>query len=464
MQLLFQFQCYDCGADRAEKCIDQFNSQVYALLSKSLATNSMLIVMLKKRLFAAQPGKYEAVTERRRRAPNSIHMDHHTEAHRKFYDKSHCTRPAAREYLWCDLSDHSQLMCNTRADTHRSDLNDLAIMYKCNLSSTKMDGAATIDVANKWRTTEFSKRASQLGSKPAKASLKVVNRSPLTADHRANLLKIFIKYLLIMNCIVGFAAGNLMSRNVGNDLSSKLNQTDTATIPINASADRTTSSPLILPSIMSSNPSQVSGQDAGRNKHPADAMASGYVSDEPANPFKLPSGEENSSDDLSKCVACQFREQLKAHNLASIKMHILARLSMTHPPNITGRPHISEQILQTFYQSNDFRYIRIRNDSDYADSQNEDEGDDFNEMQADDPNVSTSKHQHHHLHEYHRNGGMKSGMHEQHHHHQSSYHHYNRRSRYTTHYLTATQLKFRTLAAAQCTTLVRSFNDRRQNL
>lgn len=270
----------------------------------------------------------------------------------------------------------------------------------------------------------------------AKPSLKIVQRSPLTSAHRANLMHIYIKYLLILNCLMCFANGNLMSRNMGNDLSSKHNQSNAElllTTPLNNSSTSignnrkgilTTTSPLIPHSILSSSnrsqfqspPSQ--SQESERIKqllhqHAQEALTSNsYISDEPPGTYKMPNGDD-SSEEFSRCTSCQFREQLKAHNLASIKMHILARLSMTHPPNITGRPHISEQILQTFYENNDFRYIRVRNDS----------IDEMNEMQGDDPNASNGQHQHHHLHEYHRNGGIKTGLHEQHH------HHHNRHSR-----------------------------------
>lgn len=335
----------------------------------------------------------------------------------------------------------------------------------------------------------------------AKVSLKFVHRSPLSIIHRASLLPIFIKYLLILNCFVCFASGNLMARNIGNDLSSKHNHSnpiDSATTGAgatpsihnnnnsssNGSRKGTTMSPLILQSLISNNRSQlfqsasqqssssgsnssssgsISNAESARarqflQQHAQDALASGYVSDEPVSSFKVANADEvhSGSEEFSRCASCQFREQLKAQNLASIKMHILARLSMTHPPNITGRPHISEQILQTFYQNNDFRYIRIRNGSNGASSPFLTD-DDLNEMQGDDPNVSMGnpKHQHHHVHghehehehEYRGNvdsggsvggGGqdglinsdIKSELNEQHHHHQSSYHHHNRHTRY----------------------------------
>lgn len=373
-------------------------------------------------------------------------------------------------------------------------------------------------------------------STSAKLSLKFVHRSPLSIIHRANLLPIFIKYLLILNCFMCFVSGNLMARNIGNDLSSKHqsnhtnpidstvtvgmaapvagttpyinnnnnNDNSSSNSPLhnNGSRKGTTMSPLILQSLISNNRSQlfqsasqlssgvgngggggggISSSSSSRSssnsdissgsgiisansaeserakqflqQHAQDPLTSGYVSDEPVSSFKVANADEASSEEFSRCASCQFREQLKAQNLASIKMHILARLSMTHPPNITGRPHISEQILQTFYQNNDFRYIRIRNGSNGggggggSNSNPFFTDDDLNEMQGDDPNVSmgNQKHQHHHLRSHEYRGASDSGdggggggggivggggNDEQHHHHQSSYHHHNRHTRY----------------------------------
>lgn len=259
------------------------------------------------------------------------------------------------------------------------------------------------------------------------------------------------------------ASGNLMSRNVGNDLSSKHNQTgvETVTSQLNGSASTvidaanggsgrkgilTTASPLILHSIISNNRSQfmtppAPNQRVSRNNnnnnnnhhhlhHQQPATAAAAAAAAAAQDINYDNyGSDSGSEEYTRCASCQFREQLKAQNLASIKMHILARLSMTHPPNITGRPHISEQILQSFYQNNDFRYIRIRNGSggndDYSGTHNEDDDDDdMNEMQGDDPSVTNNKHQHHHI--YNRNGGIKSGHEQQHHHHKPpQYYHQN---------------------------------------
>ncbi|XP_055312602.1 uncharacterized protein LOC129574537 [Sitodiplosis mosellana] len=398
---------------------------------------------------------------------------------------------------------HNELPCNEQQNyntkTHRNNLSAAAIdadieqeqkqEQPCNLFSTKLAGenrtiatATTVTVArcdvhvdgNKPNAKQSNgghtmSAPSSSSSTLKNASLKPVqhHRSPSLSlstviVHRSNRLNIFIKYLLILNCFVCVASGNLMSRNVGNDLSSKHNQTsvDTATTQLNGSASTlidavnggggvggggvsgrrgmlTTASPLLLQSIMSSNrsqfmappmPNQKNGRSNSNNHHhlhhqqPATAAAAAVAAAQDVN---YDNYGDSGSEEFTRCASCQFREQLKAQNLASIKMHILARLSMTHPPNITGRPHISEQILQSFYQNNDFRYIRIRNGSgaggsdDYSSAQNEDDDDDdMNEMQGDDPRVTNNKHQHHH-HIYNRNGGIKSGLHEQHHHHQS---------------------------------------------
>lgn len=414
----------------------------------------------------------------------------------------HFSNPAdddAYRYLWSDTatiphqSNHSnQLVCSKRyINIHRDDnhnaIANILHKQKCNSFSTKLAGESTVRTtesallfdnsgdgvkgcdcslpfANSLNKQQMANENENRNNKlhgnttslPHKTSLKHVNRSPLTIVHRSNLLQIFIKYLLILNCFVCVASGNLMSRNIGNDLSSKHNQTnvETATTSLNGTTlingrskpILTTSSPLILHSIMSSNRSLFPGSDmqsqenANGQRQPKhfphlhltpEAMPPAHYASDAANPHQMPSSDDNSGEDVTRCASCQIREQLKAQNLASIKMHILARLSMTHPPNITQRPKISEQILENFYQNNGFRYIRVRNDSnEFGAFQRDDIDDGVNEMQGDDPNASANKHQHHHMHEYHRNGGIKSGLHEQHHHHASSYHHINRNSRY----------------------------------
>lgn len=372
------------------------------------------------------------------------------------------------------LSNYSKLLCNDQQiyniKTHRNNLNaaqiDADIEQKqkqpYNLSSTKLAG--TIETATMVTVAhgkQYANKSMKMMAPSKKASPKYVQHRSTSSSsasssslssflsssstvivHRANLLNIFIKYLLILNCFVCVASGNLMSRNVGNDLSTKHNQTsvETANTQLNSSNAMidtnggrkgmlTTASPLILQSIMSNNRSQFiappSNQKNGRSNsnhhhlhHQQPATA--------AQDVNYDNYGDSGSEEFTRCASCQFREQLKAQNLASIKMHILARLSMTHPPNITGRPHISEQILQSFYQNNDFRYIRIRNGSggaggsdDYS-AQNEDDDDDMNEMQGDDPSITNNKHQHHHIYNRNGNGGVKSGLHEQqqHHHHQ----------------------------------------------
>lgn len=307
-------------------------------------------------------------------------------------------------------------------------------------------------------------------------------------SHSTHLLKRFFRYLLIVNCFVCFVNGDLMTRNIGSGYTNNIhnqsaiggihNQTTHQTNKLIT----TSSSPIILSSIISNNRNQFANtslktpnhhqqhqhqrqqqiqdkiqnqsnlhdmrktheNDESRKQHfhqHRDLVPSAYVSDEPIDPYKTANRNDDSNEEFSRCPSCQFREQLKAHNLASIKMHILTRLSMTQPPNITGRPHISEQILQSFYQNNDFRYIRIRNNSNYDDEydKNDENRTNMNDMQGDDPMATINgysetehEHQHHHMHDYHRNN-MKTGFHDiqhqPHHHHHNNFHH-NRHSNY----------------------------------
>lgn len=251
----------------------------------------------------------------------------------------------------------------------------------------------------------------------------------------SEFLKILFQYAMLFNCLTQLVSGNLMTRNVGNDIGndhnnqSAIDQNQTAFMANRLSM--TTAMPNILAPIETNNRTQfgnvmgsVQQQSGGGGDGDGDGGdqrqqqqqqqhfkfqqyqdTMGFAADESSNP------NEESGEEYSRCPACQFREQLKAHNLASIKMHILHRLSMEKPPNITGRPHISENILQHFYQTKDFRYIRIRNNS-FDDSSSD-------EMQGDDPAAS---HQHHYIH------GGKSGL-QPHHHHQTSYHGHHHLSR-----------------------------------
>lgn len=95
--------------------------------------------------------------------------------------------------------------------------------------------------------------------------------------------------------------------------------------------------------------------------------------------------------EINGCRSCQMREQLKQHNLASIKMHILARLAMSQPPNITKLPPISEQIIQSFYSQNGWRYMRKNSKAEFDTIERQGRRNyhssdpDVNDMQGDDP-------------------------------------------------------------------------------
>lgn len=144
----------------------------------------------------------------------------------------------------------------------------------------------------------------------------------------------------------------------------------------------------------------------------------------------IPTGDSSSSssgnggsEEYVGCTSCQFREQLKAQNLASIKMHILARLAMSQPPNITTRPPISEHLIQSFYSQNGFRYIRVKNNYHTDDSDQ-----DINEMLGDDPatyhdeSMSTLAEHNHDT----ESIPFHTEHHAQHHHHDVQQHHHNR--------------------------------------
>ncbi|XP_031634913.1 uncharacterized protein LOC116348153 [Contarinia nasturtii] len=380
-------------------------------------------------------------------------------------------------YLWGDnikilpqTKSNHKLFCNEQHYIKIEIQNNFSAIVEnqhkqpCKLSSTKLAGEnwkiATTAVVHGTKqnsvcakqtfdqsTTTNQPNANQLlndgnkGSAPSKASLKFVQRSPLTVVHRSNLLNIFIKYLLILNCLMCVANGNLMSRNVENDLNNKHNQTNIDALTTHLSNSpltsndngrkgiSTTVSPHILQTIMSNNNpsqfqvnSQTQSQKIGRSTHhhlhhQQQQQQQQLEQHQIGQDMNIENHGDN-SEEFSRCASCQFREQLKAQNLASIKMHILTRIGLERPPNITGREHIPEHMIENFYLKQDSRYIRIRNGTDeYNSAQSEEDVDDTNEMQGDDPGVMiNNKHQHHHI--YNRNGGVKNGLHEQHHHHQ----------------------------------------------
>lgn len=125
---------------------------------------------------------------------------------------------------------------------------------------------------------------------------------------------------------------------------------------------------------------------------------------------------DDSSNEYNGCASCQLREQLKAQNLESIRMNILARLSMSQPPNITTRPQISEHLIQSFYSQNGVRYIRVN-----SNNQNDNDSD-MSEMQGDDPMVSDSTISHH-FHYKHRNDDQTINQMQHHHHPHQHQHH-----------------------------------------
>lgn len=148
---------------------------------------------------------------------------------------------------------------------------------------------------------------------------------------------------------------------------------------------------------------------------------------DPFDQTTIPSSDSSgSSEEYVGCRSCQIREQLKAQNLASIKMHILARLAMSQPPNITTRPPISEHLIQSFYSQNGFRYIRVKNN--YHNDGNEEE--DMNDMLGDDPatyhdeSVSTIAEHGHDA----KSMPSQADHHGQHHHHVAQQHHHSRHS------------------------------------
>lgn len=72
------------------------------------------------------------------------------------------------------------------------------------------------------------------------------------------------------------------------------------------------------------------------------------------NVFSLP-------ENIKTCSLCMMREHVKEQNIVSLKFHILKRLEMQQPPNITitSRPHISEKVIHSFYAKYGHRYIRL---------------------------------------------------------------------------------------------------------
>lgn len=317
----------------------------------------------------------------------------------------------------------------------------------------------------------------------------------ITTFAAMHMVKRIIHWLLIVNCLAGIVNGNLMSRTIGqNNIYNQSADVSNQHTNNNPQANQTinkhplsTVTPLPQSSaILATNRNQLTNlsmrmmQSSRHQTHPThhirnqsnfpdlykmhemdeakrlhnhqnrNSFAAAYSgTDEPFDVHKLVNGRDN-TEKHTRCVSCQYREELKAHNLDTIKMHILERLSMRQPPNITSRPHISEQILQSFYQNNDFRYIRVRDTNEnerrkgvgggggggggVGDGGSGDIRHNLNEMQGDDP--MTSDNYPHHIYENRRIHDMKSGFHDIHsqqrshqQHHYHSYHHNNMVSR-----------------------------------
>lgn len=81
---------------------------------------------------------------------------------------------------------------------------------------------------------------------------------------------------------------------------------------------------------------------------PVDA-ASSSSSDSSAEPIAAISG----------CSACRLRKQVEDLSLDSFKTHILQRLHINRPPNVS-KPIISDEVLRRFYSDNGYRYIRLK--------------------------------------------------------------------------------------------------------
>lgn len=95
------------------------------------------------------------------------------------------------------------------------------------------------------------------------------------------------------------------------------------------------------------------------------------------------------------CSACRLRQKVEDLSIDSFKTHILQRLHLKQPPNVTT-PVVADHVLRKFYSDYGYRYIRLRpytnpTSSSFAVSDADDR------MQGDEPaRPQTSQRHHHH--------------------------------------------------------------------
>lgn len=101
------------------------------------------------------------------------------------------------------------------------------------------------------------------------------------------------------------------------------------------------------------------------------------------------------------CTTCHERRQVEDQSLDFFKTHILKRLDMEKPPNITAVPLVADDVIKGFYKTHGYRYIRLSGNreaggkSGSANSRSASvepnyDGVDYDGMQADDPQYDSS--------------------------------------------------------------------------
>lgn len=94
------------------------------------------------------------------------------------------------------------------------------------------------------------------------------------------------------------------------------------------------------------------------------------------------------------CTTCHERRQVEDQSLDFFKTHILKRLDMEKPPNITAVPLVADDVIKGFYRQHGYRYIRLNREAGAASRSASGEpnydGVDYDGMQADDPQYDSS--------------------------------------------------------------------------
>lgn len=107
------------------------------------------------------------------------------------------------------------------------------------------------------------------------------------------------------------------------------------------------------------------------------------------------------------CSACRLLQKVEDLSIDSFKTHILQRLHLNQPPNIT-KPVVADNVLRQFYSEFGYRYIRLRPSTSSSTSSSSSSSDPSERMQGDEPPRPPQQQRHRH------HSGIRQGPHDRH--------------------------------------------------